>query len=569
MNSTASPSRVIPCRTHGIWTSERRWVLKYALLIMALTTVPYLIGYACQGDQWRFTGFVFGVEDGNSYIAKMLSGAYGAWLFRTPYTTIEQRGVIAFLPYLLLGKLSSPPGIHEQLVAIFHLFRFVCGVLAILATYEFLAIFLKRESLRRLGVVLATIGGGLGWLLLFLGHSEWLGSLPLDFYSPETFGFLALYGLPHLSLARAALLWGLGIYLSAVKQVAGDQPTDGCSSLLGVGVKLGAWWLLAALAQPLTALVMGVVPALHLLSLAIWEAVGRRGEAQPDWKKWGNLLKSVCVAGVIVTPFLLYNAVAFSTDPFLKAWTEQNIITSPHPSHYILAYGLFLPLAVWGGWHLVRQSPWEGWLVVTWALALPVLVYMPINLQRRLSEGGWVAIVLLAMKGLDELSAGRRRQPVWIKHTLLAFSLPSTVVLLGGGILTAHQPSQPAFRPRGEVEAFEFLGQYAHTGDVVVGSFETGNALPAWAPLRVVIGHGPESSGLSALQARVEAFYQSESDDEMRQKFIREQNIRYVFWGPEERSLGNWNPGSAGYLKRVYHNGTYEVFEVSYPATEQ
>jgi len=81
---------------------------------MGVTMLPYLLGYASQGDAWRFTGFVFGVEDGNSYIAKMLSGSAGAWLFRTPYTPEAQRGVLAFLPYILLGKLASPPGLHEQ-----------------------------------------------------------------------------------------------------------------------------------------------------------------------------------------------------------------------------------------------------------------------------------------------------------------------------------------------------------------------------------------------------------------------------------------------------------------------
>jgi hypothetical protein len=101
----------------------------------------YLVGYASQGTEWRYSGFVFGVEDGNSYLAKMLSGSAGAWLFRTPYTAEEQRGVLAFLPYFLLGKLAGPPGLQVQLAVLFHLFRLAAGILAILATYDFLAYF--------------------------------------------------------------------------------------------------------------------------------------------------------------------------------------------------------------------------------------------------------------------------------------------------------------------------------------------------------------------------------------------------------------------------------------------
>jgi hypothetical protein len=50
---------------------NRSWVLWLRALVMLATTLPYLLGYAVQGQDWRFTGFVFGVEDGNSYIAKM------------------------------------------------------------------------------------------------------------------------------------------------------------------------------------------------------------------------------------------------------------------------------------------------------------------------------------------------------------------------------------------------------------------------------------------------------------------------------------------------------------------
>jgi len=544
--------------------SERRWALVYAIGVMALTTIPYLIGFSRQGEAWRFSGFVFGVEDGNSYIAKMLSGASGAWLFYTPYTASRQGGVVAFLPYLLLGKLAAPPGLHEQLVAIFHLFRFFCGVLAILATYDFLTFFVERVSLRRSGVILATLGGGLGWLLILLRQPQWLGSLPLEFYSPETFGFLALYGLPHLALARAGLLWGLVAYLKAIRQQI-DQPL-GQSALatLWNGIKVGGWWLLVGVAQPLSALVMGVVLGLHLMSLAVWQVVRNKDAAVKGWRQWRGILRLACSSAIIPAPFLLYNALAFSRDPFLKAWAEQNVILSPHPLHYLLAYGWLLPLALWGGYHLLLQAAWEGWLIGAWVLALPFLAYAPVNLQRRLPEGIWVALVVLAMKGLETplFSSKRLRS---IPFAVLALGLPSALILLVGGVLTASQPARPLFLPRGEAEAFEFLGRYAKAGEVVLTSYETGNALPAWAPLRVVIGHGPESVGLSMLQRQVEAFFQKDHSDLWRQEFIREQGIRFVFWGPAEGALGDWDPKSANYLKQVYRSEAYEIYEVIQP----
>jgi hypothetical protein len=342
---------------------ERRWVWVYAILVMLVTTIPYLVGFARQSDTWRFTGFVFGVEDGNSYIAKMLSGAAGSWLFRTPYTTQPQHGVLAFLPYLLLGKLASPPAMHEQLVALFHLFRFLAGILEILATYQFLAFFINRTDLRRAGLVLATLGGGLGWLLVLIGNGSLFGSLPLDFYSPETFGFLAIYGLPHLALARAGLLWGLLAYLHAMQRPA--HPT------LSDFVRLNLFWSLVALAQPLTGVIMGFVIGLHWISLAVhlaWQKIRTGSDEKSRLVRSTGLLVA---GGILPVPFLIYNALVFNLDPFLKSWTEQNIITSPHPLHYLLAYGLAIPLAILGARRLLSERPWDGWLVVAWALATP------------------------------------------------------------------------------------------------------------------------------------------------------------------------------------------------------
>ncbi len=171
----------------------------------------------------------------------MLSGAYGAWLFRTPYTTALQKGVVAFIPYLLLGKLASGSGMHEQLLALFHIFRIFGGILAIFATYDFLALFLVSIHLRRLGLALCVCAGGLGWIAVLLGSK----TLPLEFYSPETFGFLSILrhtssgaGTRHIFMgsgdlpavcqqSRSSLVEAIAM-AGAFMAGDGNSPTDHC-----------------------------------------------------------------------------------------------------------------------------------------------------------------------------------------------------------------------------------------------------------------------------------------------------------------------------------------------------
>jgi uncharacterized membrane protein len=134
--------------------------------------------------------------------------------------------------------------------------------------------------------------------------------------------------------------------------------------------------------------------------------------------------------------------------------------------------------------------------------------------------------------------------------------------LLAGGWLTVLRPALPVFRPAAEVAAFQFLQEHARPGDVVLSAYESGNPLPAWAPVRVVIGHGPESADLSRLRPLVTAFFDAQTPDTTRLDLLRKENVDYVFYGPSERSLGDWDPTQAGFLQPVYRNPLYQVFQV-------
>ncbi len=92
---------------------------------------------------------------------------------------------------------------------VFHAARLVFGFALILVSYRFVAVFLRRPAARWLALLLITLGGGLGWLLVIAGHDHLMGSLPVDFFVPEDYSFLILFGLPHLALARAVMLGGL------------------------------------------------------------------------------------------------------------------------------------------------------------------------------------------------------------------------------------------------------------------------------------------------------------------------------------------------------------------------
>jgi hypothetical protein len=522
--------------------AERRWCLAFAAVVAIVTTIPYVLGYLSQGESWRFTGFVFAVQDGNSYIAKMLSGSYGAWLFKTPYTAAPQAGVLAFLPYILLGKLAAGEALHEQLVALFHLFRIGAIFLLIPAIYRFAGAFITSDKWRKWVTAMATLGGGLGWVLVLVGLGNWGGSLPLDFHSPETFGFLAVYGLPHLIVARSLLLVGLVLYL--------ESPGSARKAWYA-----GSCFLLMGFFQPLSVVSALAVIAAHLLALA-GAALSRR-----DWGAWRRWFWAASKLGIVASPVLIYNAVALVRDPYLQAWAAQNRILSPIPGHYLIAYGILLIPAIVGARKLLTGMSGAEVLPLAWVIIVPGLAYAPVAVQRRLPEGAFVALAVLAAIGLQRLGgAGARSR--WLGPAVLALSLPTTLLLLSGSLSASLRPSQPIFRPAAEVDAFDWVAQEAEPGALVLAGFDTANAIPAWAPVRVLAGHGPESAGLAEILPQIEGFYASGGTPADRLVFLDEHDISFVFWGPEERTLGSWSPEGQAYLQPAYVEGDYHVYRV-------
>lgn len=517
---------------------KRKWIILIGVLVMVGTSVPYLLGYACQGDKWHFTGFLIGVEDGNSYIAKMLTGAVGNWFFRSPYSSEYQAGVLAYLPYMILGKLTAGPAQHEQLVVLFHVYRFFGGILVTLAMDDFLSLFIRSENQRRWALIVILLGGGMGWVVAVMESKHFLGSIPLDFLSPEGFGFLGIFGLPHLAVGRAFLFWGAASYLGK-----------------GSSVRAGIYWLVMGLFQPMFGIIIWVVIGLHALAEILLDKFRNRSL---DWTFNFSYLKKALIAGAISCPLILYTAWSFFNDPYLIAWTAQNYLPSPHWLHYLIAYGMILPFAFWGVLKWIRSKPKEGLFLACWMIAFPFLVSAPVTTQRRLAEGIWVILITAAFGILS----GRERTPIYAK-VLAGLLFPTTIILLWGASSRATHPSAPGFIPSQQIEAYQALRDIAPQNSIVLSSFQVGNSLPAWVPVRVVQGHGPETVNLEEWQLRIEDYFLDNQGRIQCGDFFEENSIDYLFWGPEEAEQWNWNPDLKLCLERVYNANDYRIYLIN------
>ena len=354
---------------------EWLWAACWAAGVLLITSLPYLYGAAISTPAGQFGGFVVGVEDGNSYLAKMQEGRAGDWLFHLAYTPESHRGAFFYIYYLLLGKLSGLAGLTPLLML--HLSRVFAVPFGLLSFYYFAAYFTPDIAVRRIAFLLFGLAGGLGWFWILLGLPIELGAMPVDLWVPDASFFLSAFTFSHLPLAQGLLLWIV---------VAGLQ-------FLETGYL--RWWAVAAGTGLLVSFIHPYTLPVVVTPLGIYvlhQASRRRCAPWPG-------LKRLALVGAPSVPYLVYVFIVFETNFAFRAWREQNLTFSPPPLYYLLGFGLIIPLVGVGFWQSGKMALRSDSFLKIWILTVPLLLYMPIPLQRRFLDGYQSPLALLGAAG--------------------------------------------------------------------------------------------------------------------------------------------------------------------------
>jgi hypothetical protein len=311
----------------------------------------------------------------------------------------------------------------------------------------------------------------------------------------------------------------------------------------------------------------------------------------------------VQLAGVFIIPLplFLYYAVIFLNLPALQSWSDQAYTPSPNPLHYLLTYGFYLTLGILyplrrkgargrqtdpihqvgrEADHDSRPSLKMAFLWV-WVGTAAVLLYLPLNSQRRYVEGLHIPFSILATIGFflvvwpwllkSDLVTGLLKRPRYSAAGLQRLTILALVAIAGLSnvylyastlIKVGVQQPYPLFRLEAELEAMAWLKERIVPGDVVLAGYRTGSYLPFRTGANVIVGNRYETADFIRKRQEAAQFFEPETADGWRQNLLIRDKIRYVFVGPEERRLGGESLAVVDYLEPIYQNEAVIIYQV-------
>lgn len=474
-----------------------------ALLLVVLTTLPYLFAFWHTPFGQQFMGFFFLADDSNTYLAKMRQGLAGSWIWENHYTNESAPGSYIFLFWLALGHLTAFT--HLSLYAIFQLARIVGVVFLVFAAWLFIRDFLVPQNARVFALLFLVCVPGGGLVLLLLHEPVLFGQITyaLDFRLPEWSLFFSSFSLPSFIWAAASIAFGVVLTFAAAERAS---------------------WRFALLAV----LAWSVLASIHPQMLPFFALLFAFALLCRPPSRSGLLLAALIFA--TQAPYVFYAYWASSSSPEVAHWLSQspdNVVPSPL-SFLVTLWPQLLP-GVFGIAIALRRRSRRDLFLLAW-LALEIgILYLPspLILRRRFLDGFYLPIAIFAVEGLFVLLSRLTLRA----RSLITFSYLSVGSLLPVFMLVAITlyPPQAAFMPTTEYRLFAVLA--SQPSGLVLSDDRLGLYIPAYTADTVYVGHYAETFDYFTKTAQVCALFRS-GDNAALQTFIATHHVRYLVWTP-------------------------------------
>ncbi len=497
--------------------------------VLLLASWPYLEGLRHVTPRGQFTGLLSGHEDYTTYLVKIAAGREGSLLYRNPYQPEASEALPLHLFWMSLGLVARALGVST--IAVFHGARVGAGALFLLCAYRFLGTCLRQPRLTLLAFILLTVSSGASGLLVhfpaFQGDQfPWFA----DVLVPEANTFFSLLMNPAFLFCMAMMVVAATSLLRAVR---GDE---------------GGWVAGVAL------LLLGIV---HPMSLAaMWLVLGSfvATEAFAGSVSGRKASRLLFTLGGFSAPAVLYYVLLWWVSPEVRSWIVQNLCPSPHPLSYLGGYGMLWIPALAGIVASVRVRRPGTRLACLWLSLGFALLYAPTPIQRRLSEGYHIPVVLVAALGMR----GPRRRILW--PILIVLSVSTTHLLVRSFAERAGSGSYPSFVEKDLLNAMRWLRE-TRDGGLVLCAPQNASVITRYGGGRVVAGHWAETPDYAKRSGEVWSFLRGVMQPDEARRWLDRWGIETLLWTPRETAVAGCAAPPLAHWSAAWQGGDVTIWE--------
>ncbi len=514
-------------------------LLAAALLYAAAFRLPapgrVFMGYLLNsGDAWGYQAFSEGY-------------ARGGWLIDNPLSDAFHEPAFFNLLWFALGKVRRLTGL--PFLTVYYAFGVMAAGAMFWAILRFCRQFAGEGAAGRFAFLLASFGGGLGWITLLSSNETANRLRATDIYFSDGYPLQAALFAPHLALSIALM----GTILLWFHR--------------GVSTGRRGWSLGAALLT----MALSFFHPYHLATVGCvagaWVAV----EQALGWKRLHRGWIDLGLLGLAVLPAAVYYRWLFR-QPNWAMWATENVVRTRGVPSLLLGLGPLAGLAALGAWRRGLRHPDSGrrFLVVWSLVGIGLLHSYPIfKFEAKLVEGLVLPLAVMAagaIFGPRDRAGGTHRRWVAAAAVLLILA-PSHVMVAARSLDTVRQRDNyfpknwrlGSTLARGEVEAIDFLGRL-DSRQMIFAPPYVGFMIPGMAGMRPFIGSIDITPGFTGKFHIAQAVYYRTMPPQERYRLLASGKASLLWCSVRNRYA--FDPSREPYLERIFANADVHIYAV-------
>jgi hypothetical protein len=495
-------------------------------------------------------GIFAGVRDANVYFMMMVQGTAQSPIIENYFRPGEPNAIYHGLFWFCLGKLSY--WLHIPNLAAYHACRIAATVMFVPLLYGGTRRFLNSTAERMTALLLVCFGAGAGWLMMIPYHHQYnLPFLPADAGTPEASAFYSLMAFPHTAISLNLILLCMVFAWDAIDS---GKAKPAC-------------------AAGLCGLILGFINAFQLLVVCLGLMIFLLASTLLRYDK-ASIRPGIVFGLMSAWPLGYYTFILIARPGALPG----AVVRSPTPLAYLVGFAPLVLLSLVRVVFLLRSRslPKSDLFLFCWIIASSILMYSyPLLTQEaRAVLGIQLPLGILSVRSLflDILPAfrldwgrqgfgPRRTMAAVIVSAFVIFTLPGSFYNIFDRMARLKNYPESFSLMDDEYEALEYL-MGVRGNDIVISGEWVGIYVPRVAHKRAWVGQYDYPSYKERIEF-IKKFFAGSTSDVQRYEMLRNHNIRFVFYGNDERKLGGSELSKAPYLVQIFKKGFAEIYQVN------